>query len=228
MKIHALPNSLNMKTNLEVQRDVQNAIMWEPDMNAAEIGVTAHDGIVTLSGIVDSYSKKINAENAAKKVYGVKAVAEDIEVRWGSSFTKNDTDIAQDILQIWKSNWSVPENKIKVKVEDGWVKLEGDVEWKYEERVSANAIKNLKGIRGVTNLIKVKSESKDNLEKEAVESALKRNWSINSKDIKVEVNRNNVKLKGTVHSIYQKDEADRLAWNTPGVWAVENDLAVIY
>ena len=217
-----------MKSNEELQKDVQNAIKWEPYMNAAEIGVTAKDGVITLSGTVDSYSKKINAERAAKDVVGVKAVAEDIEINYGASHKQNDTDIATSVMSAWKYNWNVPEDRIKVKVEDGWVKLEGEVPWKYQADAAKNSINNIDGVRGVSNLIKVKSESKDVLEKKDVENALKRNWSINSKDVKVEVNHNRVKLTGLVHSLYQKEEAGRLAWNASGVWSVENELAVIY
>lgn len=216
------------KNNAELQTDVQNAISWEPSMHTAEIGVTAKDGVITLSGTVDSYSKKINAENAAKRVYGVKAVAEDIIVDYGHPFKKNDTEIATDILNAWKYNWEVPEDRIKVKVEDGWVKLEGDVSWKFQEEATKDAIKNLSGVKGITNFIKVKSESTDVLEQDKVEHALKRHWAINSKDVKVEVKSNTVKLTGLVHSLYQKEEAARLAWNAPGVTAVENELAVIY
>ena len=165
---------------------------------------------------------------AAKDVVGVKAVAEDIEINYGASHKQNDTDIATSVMSAWKYNWNVPEDRIKVKVEDGWVKLEGEVPWKYQADAAKNSINNIDGVRGVSNLIKVKSESKDVLEKKDVENALKRNWSINSKDVKVEVNHNRVKLTGLVHSLYQKEEAGRLAWNAPGVWSVENELAVIY
>lgn len=216
-----------MISNLELQKNVQNAIRWEPSMHAAEIGVTAKDGVVTLSGSVNSYSKKLEAENAAKKVKGVKAIAEDITIDYGNSFKKNDTEIAQDIIDTWEHNWEVPQDKIKVKVEDGWVKLEGDVSWKFQEEASHDAIKNLSGVKGVVNLIKVKSKLDDITEKVDVENALERNWSINAKDVKVEAKQNKVKLKGTVHSLYQKDEAGRLAWNAPGVRFVDNELAVI-
>lgn len=217
-----------MKNNSELQKDVQNAIRWEPSIQAAEIGVTAKDGVVTLSGTVDSYSKKINIERAVKDVIGVKAIAEDITIDYGISFKKNDTEIAQNILKACKDNSEVPEDKIKIRVEDGWVKLEGEVAWKYQEEATKDAIKNLTGVKGITNLIEVKTESKDKLEKKDVENALTRNWSINAKDVKVEVENNTVKLKGLVHSLYQKEEAGRLAWNAPGVSAVDNELAVIY
>ena len=217
-----------MKTNAELQKDVQDAIRWEPAMHAAEIGVTAKDGVVTLSGTVDSYSKKINAERATKNVTGVRAVVENISIDYGFTTKKNDTEIAQDVLNAWKHNWEVPENQIKVKVEDGWVKLEGEVNWKYQDEAAKDAIKNLSGVKGVLNLITVKSPAINAVEKKDLEYALKRNWSINANDVKVEVNQNKVKLTGLVHSMYQKDEAGLLAWNTPGVSSVENELAVIY
>ena len=217
-----------MKSNAKLQSDVQNAIKWEPSMHAAEIGVSAKDGVITLSGTVDSYSKKINAENAAKKVKGVRAIAEEITIDYGYSFKKNDTEIAKDILRAWEFNWDVPDDKIQVNVEHGYVKLEGEVGWKYQGEAAENVIKNLPGVKGVTNLIKVKSEWKDSIEQKAVENALSRNWSINSKDVKVEIDHNIVKLTGLVHSLYQKEEASRLAWNAPGVRSVENDLAVIF
>lgn len=221
-------NTIKVKNNEELQQDVQNAIKWEPSIHAAGIGVTAKDGVITLSGTVNSYSKKISAENAAKKVAGVKTVAEDITIDYGHSFTKTDTEIANEILNAWKYNWEVPKDKIKLKVENGWAKLEGEVAWKYQEEAARDAIRNLPGIKGITNRIKVKSESKNALERKEVEGALKRNWSINAKDVKVEVDHNKVKLTGLVHSLYQKDEAGRLAWNASGVCSVDNELAVIY
>lgn len=217
-----------MKSNLKLQQDVQNAILWEPSMHAAEIGVTAKDGVVTLSGIVNSYSKKLTAENAAKKVKGVKAVAEEITIDYGYSFKKSDTELAQNILHAWKFHWEVPEDELQVKVEDGWVTLSGEVTWKYQETAAINSIKHLSGVQGVSSLILIKSKSNDYIEKESLEGALGRNWSINSKDVKVEVAKNKVKLTGIVHSLYQKDEATRLAWNTPGIASVDNQLAIIY
>ncbi|MEO6523312.1 MAG: BON domain-containing protein [Mucilaginibacter sp.] len=215
-----------MKTNEELQRDVQNAIKWEPLLNAAEIGVTAKDGVITLTGVVDSYSKKTEAENAAKSVTGVKAVAETIEVNYGSSFKKNDTEIANEVLNAWKWNWEVPADKIKVKVESGWVTLEGELEWNYQREAAKKAVANLTGVKGVSNNITIKSESKDAVEQAAVECALERSWSIDDEDVDVKVKGNRVTLTGTVSSLYQKDEAGRLAWNAPGVYSVDNELLV--
>lgn len=217
-----------MKSNAELQKDVQNAIRWDPSMQAAEIGVTAKDGVVTLSGNVDQYSKKLNAERATKKIQGVKAIAEEIRVLYGSAFKKTDPEIAKSILNTWKTNWLVPTDGVNVKVKNGWVKLDGPVQYKYQENAAKKSIEHLAGARGVTNMITVKSQTTEVAERIAVQNALRRDWSIKSQDIKVEVDHNKVKLTGKVGSLYQKDEASRLAWNAPGVNAVENDLAVIY
>ena len=217
-----------MKTNEELQKDVQDAIKWEPLLNAAEIGVTARDGIITLTGVVDSYGKKYEAENAAKNVTGVKAVAETIEINNGYSFKMTDTQIANELLNTWKWNGEVPAEKIKVKVESGWVTLEGELEWNYQKEAAKRTISNLPGVKGVTNNIVIKSESKDAVEKLAIDAAIERNWAVANGAIKVTVTNNNVKLTGTVHSLYQKEEAGRLAWNAPGVSSVDNHLAVDY
>ena len=218
-----------MKSNADLQKDVQDAIKWEPLLNAAEIGVTVKDGVVTLTGVVDSYSKKIEAEDAAKNVAGVKVVVEKIDIKFGSNWSKkDDNEIATEILNAFKWNWEIPKDKIHVKVEKGWVTLEGELQWNYQKEATRKAVRNLLGVIGVSNKITIKSETKDAIEKSDIESALRRNWSINDEDIKVTVNGTKVKLSGTVNSWYQKDEAERIAWNAPGVWSVDNELAVEY
>ena len=218
-----------MKTNAELQKDVQDAIKWEPLLNAAEIGVTAKDGVITLTGVVDSYSKKTEAEDAAKNVAGVKAVVEKIEIKFSSSWgKKDDNEIASEVLSAFKWNWQVPNNKVKVKVEDGWVTLEGELEWNTQKDAAKDAVKNLLGVKGVSNTITIKSETQDQIEKRDIESALNRSWATMDKDIMVKVTDHNVKLSGTVNSWYQKDEAARIAWNAPGVWSVDNELIVDY
>ena len=215
-----------MRNNEEVQKDVQSAIKWEPLLHAAEIGVTVKDGIVTLTGTVDSYAKKQEAENAAKGVPGVNAIVEKIEVTFGSHWKKDDNDIAQEIVSAFKWDWQVPSDKVKATVENCWVTLDGEVSWNYQREAAKKTAGNQEGVKGVINHIKLKSESKDILEKEAVEQALARNWSIDMSGINVEVSANVVTLSGTVNSIYQKEQAERLAWNAPGVWAVNNQLVV--
>ncbi|UKT64722.1 BON domain-containing protein [Pedobacter mucosus] len=217
-----------MKSNESLQKDVQEAIKWEPLLNAAEIGVTVKDGVVTLTGTVDSYVKKTEAEDAAKKVSGVSAVVENIEVKFGDWGAKEDGDIARAVLNALKWSWQVPNDKIEVKVEKGWVTLEGELSWNYQKDAAKTAIKNLLGVKGVINSIKIASEVKDAVEKGDIERAIARNWSINDQDIHVNVSENRVTLSGEVSSLFQKDEAQRIAWNAPGVWFVNNEIAVQY
>jgi osmotically-inducible protein OsmY len=217
-----------MKTNSELQTDVQNAIKWEPLLSAAEIGVTAKDGVVSLTGVVDTLAKKIEAENAAKKVIGVKALVEKIEVKFPNSWTKTNIEIANEVLSALKANWVITHDKVTVKVEDGWVTLEGQLAWNYQRVAAKNAVQNLEGIKSVINNIKIKPETHDAIEQKDVENAIARSWSVNDNDIQVKVSGTTVTLSGTVTSWYQKDEAERIAWNTPGIWNIKNELVVDY
>ena len=217
-----------MKSNQELQTDVQNAIKWEPLLHAAEIGVTAKDGVVSLTGTVDSYPKKIEAENAAKKVIGVKALVEEIEVKFPNTWTKTNEEIANEVVTALESNWLVPKDKLSVKVENGWVTLEGELPWNYQKDAAKSAVNFLSGVKGVINNIKIKSDSHDEIEKEDVEDAIGRSFSVDDCDIDVSVSGTTVTLTGTVDSWYQRDEAGRIAWNTPGIWHVNNELAVDY
>jgi osmotically-inducible protein OsmY len=215
-----------MKSNAELQRDVQDAIKWQPLLNAAEIGVTAKDGIVSLTGVVDSYAKKTEAEDAVKNVAGVTALVEKIEVKYPSSYSKTNAEIATGVLAAFKASWDVPQDKVKVKVEAGWVTLTGDVSWYYQKEAARDAIVSLMGVTGVTNNITIKSESMESVEKAGIENALKRNWAFYENDIQVKVSGHSATLTGTVDSMYQKNEAGSIAWNAPGVWSVDNELVV--
>jgi osmotically-inducible protein OsmY len=220
---------MKMKDNAEIQKDVQDAIKWEPLLRAAEIGVTVKDGVVTLTGTVDSYPKKMEAEDAAKRVEGVKAVVEKIEVKFNNGWAKkDDNEIATEVVNALKWHWQIPVDKIKAKVEKGWVTLSGELEWNYQKEAATNAIKNLLGVTGVGNNISIKSETQDRVEKMDIESALRRNWSIDDRNITVTASGHKATLTGTVDSWYEKDEAARIAWNAPGVWSVENELVVQY
>ena len=216
-----------MKNNQELQKDVQNAIKWEPLLSAAEIGVTVKDGVVSLTGVVDSYAKKMEAENAAKKVVGVKALVEKIEVKFPSSWSKTDAEIAHEVLTSLKNNWLVANDKIKIKVEDGWVTLEGELSWNYQREAAKNAVDYLSGVKGIVNKIVIRSESNDLIEKKDVQSALRRS-SIDDSEINVSVSGTTVLLSGKVNSWYQKEEAGRIAWKVSGIWHVKNELAVDY
>ena len=215
-----------MKSNAELQQDVQDAIKWQPLLNAAEIGVTAKNGVVSLTGIVDSYAKKTEAEDATKNVAGVTAVVEKIEVKFPNSWSKTNAEIATEVLNALKARWNVPNDKIKVKVEDGWITVSGELNWNYQKEATEDAIKYLIGVKGVTNNITIRSETNNAIEKTEIERALKRNWSINDKDICVKVSGHNATLTGTVSSWYQKDEAGSIAGDASGVWTVDNELVV--
>jgi osmotically-inducible protein OsmY len=217
-----------MKTNEQLQKDVQDAIKWQPLLQAAEVGVTAKDGVVSLTGIVSSFTKKLEAEKAAKGVLGVKAVVEDIHVKFANDLSKTDLDLANEVLSGMKWNWSIPNDKIQVKVEDGWVTLDGAVQWNYQRDAAKNSATDLIGVKGVINNIKVNSMSADMVEQEAIEKALSRSWMIDDHNIQVKVKGNKVVLRGAVESLFEKDEATRLAWNAPGVNEVDNELAVVY
>jgi len=217
-----------MRSNEELQKNVQDAIKWEPLLKAAEIGVIAKDGVITLSGIVNSYAKKMEAENAAKNVAGVKAVVEKIIIDYGEFVTIDDNKIAEEVLNAFKWNWDIPNNTLKVKVEDGWVTLEGVLEWNYQKDAARHAAGKQIGVKGVVTEVVVRSESGDEVEKTDIELALARNWSVSTQNIMVRVVGNRVTLTGTVQSLYQKDEAARIAWNAPGVWNVDNELDIEY
>ena len=217
-----------MKSNAELQQDVQDAIKWQPLLNAAEIGVTAKNGVVSLTGVVDSYAKKSEAEDAAKNVAGVTAVVEKIEVKFPSSWSKTNAEIASEVLAALKTRWDIPSENIKVKVEAGWITLTGAVAWNYQKESAADAIRYLLGVIGVTNDIKIKSDIDDVVEKSDIESALKRNWALTDKSICVKVSDHKAILTGTVSSGYQKEEAGRIAWAARGIWTVDNQLVVLW
>jgi osmotically-inducible protein OsmY len=215
-----------MKTNEILQKEVQDALKWEPQLQAAEIGVIAKDGIITLTGTVDNYYKKNEAENATKKVHGVKAIVEKIEVKSPDSKTINDNNIAEKILNVFKSDFSIPDEKIKLKVEKGWVTLEGNVNWNYQKEAAKNAVTDLMGVKGVTNKIKTQTDRNDEVKKKAIQKAIAHNAALENDHIEVSVKNNDVKLSGLVNSFFEKEEAERLAWKAPGVWSVSNEIGV--
>jgi osmotically-inducible protein OsmY len=160
---------------------------------------------------------------------GVNAVVEKIQVKYGSDWgKKDDNEIATEIVNAFKWNWEVPAGKVTARVEKGWVTLDGEVEWNYQSDAAKDAVVNLLGVTGVSNNIKVKSRTEDAIEKNEIESALKRNWSVSDTDIRVAVSGHKATLTGTVDSWYQKSEAERIAWKAPGVWNVGNELVVEY
>ncbi|SFR66418.1 BON domain-containing protein [Maribacter stanieri] len=217
-----------MKTDAKIKLDVQDELSWEPSIDETKIGVAVDEGIVTLSGEVDSFSKKLAAEKAAKRVSGVKAVAEDIIVKYPSSIDKSDTDIAKAAVEALEWHSSVPNNAVIVKVENGWVYLTGEVKWSYQKYSASNAIKNLVGVKGVSNNIKLKQTVKPVLVKDTIEEAFERSARIDAKSIVVTADGSTVTLSGKVHSIKEKEEAEKAAYRAPGVLDVVNKLKIQY
>lgn len=215
-----------MKSDRQLQQDVLDELRWEPSIREKEIGVTVHDGVVTLQGVVESYAQKISAERAAARVSGVKAVAEELKVRIPSKFERTDSEIARMALDMLTFDVEVPDERIQVKVENGYVTLTGQVDWYYEKRAAERDVRRLLGVKGVNNLINIRAAVSPAEVKAKIEAALARSAEVDSHRISVQSEGSRVILKGTVRSWAERMDAERAAWSAPGVTAVEDDLLV--
>ena len=218
-----------MKTNSELQRDVLEELNWAPSITAGEIGVTARDGVITLTGEVPSYFEKIEAEDVAGRVAGVMAIAEELKVKLPSYNERTDTDIATSVLNALAWNAGVPNDIAKVRVENGWVTLTGEVEWYFQKMAAANAVHHLMGVKGVTNAITIhpKMTATANEIKTTIENAFKRTAILDAQKISVTVNDGKVTLKGNTNTWKEKNDAREYAWAARGVSSVENDIVVL-
>lgn len=203
-----------------------NELKWEPFLTSSEIGVAVKNGIVTLSGHLDSYAKKVNAERAAKRVAGVKAIAEDIQVGVSPVNQRSDTEIAEAAMSALKWHEAVQEDKIKIKVEDRMIKLEGEVEWEYQRKAAQNSVQYLSGIKGVINEITVKPRISARDLEQKITAAFQRHANFDAAKIHVSVIGNRVILNGKVRSFAESEDAEDAAWAAPGVQRLENNLTV--
>ncbi len=215
-----------MRPDSEIERDVREELQWDPDLDATDIAVSVKDGVVTLAGFVKSYTDKYEAEAAAKRVAGVVGVANDIEVRLPSFDERPDPEIARDAIAAIKSQLPISSEGIKVVVKNGWVSLEGQVEWQYQKNTAENAVRRIKGVKGISNLISLKPRVEPSEIKMKIMDAFKRNAELDANRIVVETNGSEVVLKGTVRSWIEREEAERVAWSAPGVTKVEDRIVV--
>jgi osmotically-inducible protein OsmY len=217
-----------MRSDEDIKRDVEAELRWDHDIDATDIGVAVKDGVVTLTGFVRSFLHKYNAERDAKRVSGVLAVANDLEVRLPVIDEKPDPEIAREVAKEIESELPYSYKLIKAVVNNGWVTLEGDVEWNYQKESAEQAARRVKGVKGITNFVMIKPHVAPEDVKRKIEDAFKRNAEIDANRITVEANGSEVILKGTVRSWAERDEAERVAWLAPGVRKVENRITISY
>jgi osmotically-inducible protein OsmY len=215
-----------MKSDEEIERDVRDELKWDPDLDADDIAVSVKNGVVTLAGFVPSYSDKFEAEAAAKRVAGVLAVANDLEVRLPAIDQRPDPDIARDAVAALKTQLPISYDRIKIIVKNGWVYLEGSAEWQYQKTTAEIAVRKVKGVKGVTNSIALKPQLQPSELQRKIMEAFKRNAEVDANRITVEAKGSEVILKGTVRSWIEREEAERVAWSAPGVTKVEDRIVV--
>jgi osmotically-inducible protein OsmY len=215
-----------MKTDDEIKRDVEAELRWDPDIDATDIAVSAKSGVVTLAGFVPSYLQKFEAEKDAKRVQGVVGIANDLEVRLPSTDRRPDPDIARDAVEALKMQLPYSYQNLKVIVRDGWITLEGEAEWNYQKEKAEMSVRGVKGVKGVINTIMVKPKIAAEEIKRKIEEAFKRSAEVDAKNIQVEASNGEVVLKGTVHSWFEREQAERAAWQAPGVKRVEDRIVI--
>jgi osmotically-inducible protein OsmY len=215
-----------MRTDQAVQEDVEQELQWHPNLDTTNIAVSVKDGVVTLAGFVKSLTEKYEAESTAKRVAGVRAVANDLEVRLPATDERPDPDIARDAMTAIQSQLPMFFETIKVVVRDGWVTLEGQTEWQFQKNTAENAVRRVRGVKGVANLIVLKPRAKPADIWQKIQEALKRNAEIDANRVTVETDGSEVILSGTVRSWLERHEAERVAWSAPGVTKVEDRIVV--
>jgi osmotically-inducible protein OsmY len=216
-----------MKTDSQLQKDVMAELEWEPRVDHANIGVAVKDGIVMLSGFVSSYTEKLSAEQSARRVKGVRGLAEEIEVRFASDARTADPEIAKRIADMFDWSATIPKNKISVKVENGWVTLSGEVGYHFHRESAKDLASRISGVKGVSNLIAVRQAPSSFDVRNRIVDALKRSADLDASTITVQTEGDTVKLGGRVHAGYERRIAERAAWAAPGVNRIEDNIQVM-
>jgi len=215
-----------MKTDADLKRDVMAELAWDPAVKSTAIGVAVKDGVVTLTGHLETFAEKHAAARAAKRVADVQAIAVEIDVKLAQDHQRNDTEIALSAEHALKWNTMVPVSQVRFSVDHGWVTLQGEVDWDYQRRAVEAAIRPLMGVVGISNELTVKSRVKSADVSRRIEDALKRQAIREAQHIRVSVHDSTVKLTGSVHSWQERDAVQFVAWSAPGVRTVINELRV--
>ncbi len=215
-----------MRPDEEIRRDVEDELRWEPSLDARDIGVAAKDGVVTLTGYVSSYAEKSDAESAAKRVAGVAALANDLEVRLPKMARRPDPDIAHESVTVLRAQVGDVATHIRPIVKDGWITLEGAVDWNYQREAAETAVRHLAGVRGLTNSLRLKSVFVATDIHRQIEDAFRRSAELDAQQITIETQDGTLILRGVVRSWAERKEAERIAWSAPGIAKIDNRIAV--
>ena len=216
-----------MKTDSQLQRDVMDELVWDPSIDHAHIGVAAKGGVVTLSGFVSNYAQKMTAEHAAERVQGVQGIAEELKVRFPSDPKTSDEEISRRVLDVFAWDVTIPDNKVTVKVEKGYVTLNGALDWHYQTEAARKSAGKIAGVMGVNNRIELSNAAVAGDVRERIMAAFKRSATADASALKVTADGSTIKLSGNVYGRHEREVAERTAWAAPGVFYVEDNLVVL-